>query len=74
MIAPLLPEAEQLVPQLKGNVDHILIDKMNYHYADWVYKQNKLEYALSDEFFQRNKNALANACHKAGIPYQILFS
>jgi DNA repair photolyase len=73
MIAPLLPEGVQLVPQLKGNVDHILIDKMNYHYADWVYKQNKLEYALSDEFFQRNKNALTNACHNAGIRYQILY-
>jgi DNA repair photolyase len=74
MIAPLLPEAEQLIPQLKGNVDHILIDKLNYHYADWVYKKHKLEYALSDEFFQQNKIALANACHKAGIPYQILYS
>jgi DNA repair photolyase len=74
MIAPLLPDAEQLVPQLKGNVDHILIDKMNYHYADWVYKKHKVEYALSDAFFQRTTIALANACHKAGIPYQILFS
>jgi len=73
MIAPLLPEAEELISQLKGNVDHILIDKLNYHYADWVYKTNKLKYAMSDEFFQRKKIDLANACHKAGIRYQILF-
>jgi DNA repair photolyase len=73
MIAPLLPGAEQLVPPLKEIVDYILIDKMNYHYADWVYKQNKLEYALSDEFFQLNKIDLANACHKAGIHCQILY-
>jgi hypothetical protein len=46
---------------------------MNYHYADWVYKKHKLEYALSDEFFQQNKNALTNACHNAGIRYQILY-
>lgn len=73
MIAPILPEAEQLISRLKGNVDYILIDKMNYHYADWVYKKNKLEYALSEEFFQLNKIDLANACHKAGISNQILY-
>jgi DNA repair photolyase len=73
MIAPILPETEQLIPQLKGNVDYILIDKMNYHYADWVYKKHNLEYALSDEFFQLNKIDLANACHQAGILNQILY-
>jgi DNA repair photolyase len=73
MIAPILPEAEQLISRLKGKVDYILIDKMNYHYADWVYKKNKLEYALSEEFFQLNKIDLANACHKAGISNQILY-
>lgn len=73
MIAPILPEAEQLISRLKGNVDYILIDKMNYHYADWVYKKNKLEYALSEEFFQLNKIDLANACHKADINNQILY-
>ena len=73
MIAPILPEAEQLISRLKGNVDYILIDKMNYHYADWVYKKHKLEYALSEEFFQLNKIDLANACHKAGISNQILY-
>ncbi len=73
MIAPILPEAEQLISRLKGNVDYILIDKMNYHYADWVYKKHNLEYALSDEFFQLNKIDLANACHKAGISNQILY-
>ena len=73
MIAPILPEAEQLISRLKGKVDYILIDKMNYHYADWVYKKHKLEYALSEEFFQLNKIDLANACHKAGISNQILY-
>jgi DNA repair photolyase len=73
MIAPLLPEADDLISQLKGHVDHILIDKMNYHYADWVYRTNKLTYAMSDEFFQRKQRDLAKACHKADIRYQILF-
>jgi len=73
MIAPLLPKAHELISQLKGKVDHILIDKMNYHYADWVYNKYNLKYAMSDQFFQRNKIDLANACDKAGIHYQILF-
>ena len=73
MIAPILPEAEQLISRLNGKVDYILIDKMNYHYADWVYKKHTLEYALSEEFFQLNKIDLANACHKAGISNQILY-
>ena len=45
MIAPLLPKAEGLVTVLRGKVDYVLIDKMNYHYADWVYKKHGLEYA-----------------------------
>jgi DNA repair photolyase len=43
MIAPLLPGAESLVTKLKGKVDHIIIDKMNYNYADWVYEKYHLD-------------------------------
>jgi DNA repair photolyase len=39
MIAPTLPEAEGLVELLTNKVDYIIIDRMNYHYADWVYKK-----------------------------------
>jgi DNA repair photolyase len=73
MIAPLLPEAEDLVTQLIGKVDHVLIDKMNYHYADWVYRKNKLEYALTSDFFNRQKTEFANAFAKENIPCQLLF-
>lgn len=34
MIAPLLPRTEELVTPLSDKVDYVLIDKMNYHYAD----------------------------------------
>jgi DNA repair photolyase len=37
MIAPMLPKAEELVAMLRGKVDYVLIDRMNYHYSDWVY-------------------------------------
>ena len=43
MIAPMLPKADGLAAELEGKVDYVLIDRMNYHYADWVYKKYKLE-------------------------------
>jgi len=73
MIAPLLPKAEGLVAQLSGKVDYVLIDKMNYHYADWVYKRYKLEYAMTSNFFTRKKIELANAFERGGTPHQLLF-
>ena len=73
MIAPILPNAEGLVAQLSGKVDYVLIDKMNYHYADRVYRRYKLGYAMTDNFFTRKKLELASAFEKEDIPYQLLF-
>jgi len=73
MIAPLLPKAEGLVAQLCGKVDYVLIDRMNYHYADRVYSRYKLEYAMTNDFFAKKKIELANAFKKEGISYQMLF-
>ncbi len=73
MIAPLLPKAEGLAAQLRGKVDYVLIDRMNYHYADRVYRRYKLEYAMTNDFFAKKKIELANAFKKEGISYQILF-
>ena len=73
MIAPLLPKAETLVTQLNEKVDYALIDRMNYHYADWVYKKYGLEYAMTNNFFTWNKIKLARAFEKEEIPYQLLF-
>jgi hypothetical protein len=50
MIAPILPGAEVLAKTLAGKVDYILVDRMNYHYADWVYKKYGLEDKLSGDF------------------------
>jgi DNA repair photolyase len=66
MIAPLLPKAESLVNKLKGKVDYVIIDKMNYHYADWVYKKYQLEKI-------QNGNELANLFKKENIPCHIVF-
>jgi DNA repair photolyase len=59
MIAPVLPGAEGLAALLKGKVDYVLIDRMNYHYADWVYRKYGLEDYLTDDYFYRTKQALA---------------
>jgi DNA repair photolyase len=73
MIAPLLPKTEGLAAQLSGKADYVLIDKMNYHYADRTYKRHRLEYAMTNNFFTQKKIELANAFEKEGIPYQLLF-
>ncbi len=73
MIAPILPRAEGLVEQLSKKADFILIDKMNYHYADWVYRKHRLEYAMTQNFFNRKKAELSKALDEEKISYQFLF-
>jgi len=73
MIAPLLPKAQGLVALLSGKVDYVLIDMMNYHYADWVYRKHGLEFAMTPIFFNQNKTELAKAFNNEGIPYRFLF-
>ena len=51
MIAPILPGAEDLPDLLDGNADEVLVDRMNYHYADWVYRKYGLERYLTEEYF-----------------------
>jgi DNA repair photolyase len=65
MIAPLLPKAQALVSCLKGKVDYVILDKMNYHYADWVYKKYRLEK-------EQNLEGLAQLFVKEGMPCQVV--
>ena len=60
MIAPLLPGAEGLADLLKGKIDYVLVDRMNYHYADRVYQKYGMEDALTDDFFERTRQNLAS--------------
>jgi DNA repair photolyase len=73
MIGPILPKAEKLVEMLKGKVDYVLVDRMNYHYADHVYKKHNLEFAMSNDFFYEKKEEFAKAFKKEGIRCEILF-
>jgi DNA repair photolyase len=73
MIAPLLPGAQDIIEEIAGKVDHVLIDKMNYHYADWVYKKHGLECAMNDEFFKKKKLEISRILEKRKIPHEFLF-
>jgi DNA repair photolyase len=67
MVAPMLPGAEGLGELLAGKVDYLLIDRMNYHYADWVYRKHRLEDKLGSDFFDRAGRELVHACKAYGI-------
>jgi DNA repair photolyase len=67
MIAPILPEAENLAEMLEGNVDSVILDRMNYHYGDWVYRKYGLEDKKTDEYFTKTVQVLGSAFSKIGI-------
>ena len=73
MIAPMLPGAEELAGQLSGKVDYVLVDRMNYHHADWVYIEHRLQEAMSDDFFFSKGKELASAFTEQGIECRVLF-
>jgi DNA repair photolyase len=73
MIAPMLPGAEGLGELLKGKVDYVLIDRMNYHYADWVYRKHRLEDRLTPDFFHRTRSELEDACNRFGIACNLTY-
>jgi len=73
MIAPLLPGAEDLPLHLSGKADFVIVDRVNYHYADWVYRKHKLEYAMVDTFFVAKKTEITSALERERIPCKVLF-
>lgn len=73
MIAPTLPGSESLAEALEGKVDYILVDRMNYNHADWVYRKYGLESHLTDPFFYQAGRELASACRKLRIECRVVF-
>jgi DNA repair photolyase len=67
MIAPMLPGAESLAEILAGKVDRVITDRMNYHYADWVYRKYGLTDKMTDDFFYRTERTLSSTFAKLGI-------
>jgi DNA repair photolyase len=73
MIAPILPEAEKLVSILEGTVDYIIIDRMNYHYADWLYAKYGWEDKKTDDYFKITANRILTECEKLGIDCSLAY-
>lgn len=67
MIAPILPGAENLAEILAGKVDRVILDRMNYHHADWVYRKYGLTDKMTDDFFIRTEQALFSKFAQLGI-------
>ncbi len=67
MIAPILPEAENLIAILAGKVDYIIIDRMNYRHADRIYNRHGWGEKNTDEYFDLIKTRITNDCAKLGI-------
>ena len=74
MIAPILPGAAAgLVNELAGKVDYVLVDRLNYHYADRLYKEHKMEWAKEDQFFIHESDELKRGLESAGISVTVPF-
>lgn len=73
MIAPVLPGATELVSELKGKVDSVLIDRLNYHYADRLYKEHGLQWAMEDSFFADLGGELKKGFEREGIECEVLY-
>lgn len=67
MIAPILPGAEDLPKLLAGITDHILLDKMNYNNADWIYKKHGFQEKNTDRYFEDIGDKIERECGRSGI-------
>ena len=70
MIAPMLPGAEDLAEILAGKIDYVIVDRMNYNYADWVYRKYGLEDKKTDDFFYQTRRKISSSFGKLGIDYR----
>ncbi|MGZ3648679.1 MAG: radical SAM protein [Syntrophales bacterium] len=73
MVAPILPGAEGLVSALKGKVEYVIVDRLNYHYADAAYKKYGMQWAMEDSFFSEKGEELEMAFKSEGIPCHMAF-
>lgn len=67
MIAPILPEAEDLARILKGKIDYLIIDRMNYRHADWIYHKYGWKDRNTDDYFRCIGSKIMNECRELGI-------
>lgn len=73
MVAPILPGAEGLVSALEGTVEQVILDRLNYHYADQTFMRYGLQWARDDSFFREKGEELRAAWERKGIRCQVVF-
>lgn len=73
MIAPLLCGADGLVEKIKDMVESVIVDRMNYHFADWVYKKYGIEWAKTDKFFREEGLKIKKLFENHGVKCRLLF-
>lgn len=67
MIAPILPEAENLIEMLAGKVDYIILDRMNYFHAVKIYERYGWKDKNMAEYFEVIGSKMAKDCNRLGI-------
>jgi DNA repair photolyase len=67
MVAPILPEAENLINILAGKVDYIIFDRMNYFHADKIYKNHGWSEKNTYEYFKTIGSRIVKDCTRLGI-------
>jgi nicotinate-nucleotide pyrophosphorylase len=67
MIAPILPQAENLIGMLAGKVDYIIIDRMNYFHAAKIYERHGWKDKNTYEYFNTIGSKMVKDCAKLGI-------
>ena len=70
MIAPMLPGAETLAELLAGKVDYVRLDRLNYHYGDWVYRNHGLQEKMTDAYCLQTERRLTSDFARLGIAVQ----
>ncbi len=67
MIAPMLPEAENLIEILANKVDYIILDRMNYRHANRIYKEHGWNEKNTDDYFNQAMNKMLDDCANMGV-------
>ncbi len=73
MIAPVLPGAERLLPLLKGLVVYVSVDRMNYQYADRIYRNHGLVQYMTDEYFLSVRRTIVEQAERLGITCELCY-
>jgi hypothetical protein len=74
MIAPILPGAEKLAGMLAGKVDYVIVDRMNYAYANKIYLKHGWRDKNTDKYFDSVGRQIAEDCARLGIACRSAYS